>query len=176
MTKPHRLGIALLVVISVVVCDRITKNLAIANLSRHALVPVWEGIVTLEYTENLGAFLGLGARLPAQVRTVFGIGVTGVFIIAAVVYAIRTRDTRLPQLISLSCVVGGGIGNLIDRIWNGGAVPDFVVLSLGPLHTGVFNLADVAVTLGALAFAWIGLREEPKHSQAQHGKEPVPKD
>jgi signal peptidase II len=140
--------------------DRVTKDLAIKHLVGQAPIEYLGGLITLQHTENLGAFLGLGARLPALVRTLMGIGVPIVLVIGSAWYIITTPQITLAQLISLACLIGGGIGNLIDRIWNNGAVTDFVMFGLGPLHTGILNVADIAVTFGALTFAWLGFRQE----------------
>ena len=61
-------------------------------------------------------------------------------------------------VMGLILAVGGGMGNLIDRIAHG-AVVDFVSLGIGPLRTGIFNLADVAITIGLLLFLAAGARE-----------------
>jgi len=47
-------------------------------------------------------------------------------------------------------IIGGGIGNLIDRIMRDGRVTDFIYLEAGPLHTGIFNVADMAITIGVM--------------------------
>lgn len=53
----------------------------------------------------------------------------------------------------------GGIANLIDRVTRDGHVVDYLVLNLGPLHTGVFNLADIAIMAGAGVLLWTGLKK-----------------
>jgi len=83
-----------------------------------------------------------------------------VLVMGSAWYVITTPQITMAQLISLACLIGGGIGNLIDRIWNNGAVTDFMMFGLGPLHTGILNIADIAVTFGALVFAWLGFRQE----------------
>ena len=55
-------------------------------------------------------------------------------------------------------MIGGGLGNLIDRIFNSGAVVDFVSIGLGGLRTGIFNVSDVAIVAGAL-LVFLGIRE-----------------
>ena len=58
--------------------------------------------------------------------------------------------------VALALILAGGVGNLIDRLRFVGRVTDFLYLSAGPLHTGVFNVADMAITLGILwlAVSW----------------------
>ena len=60
------------------------------------------------------------------------------------------RLNRLPIILAIALVVGGGLSNLIDRLVNEGRVVDFMQLGIGPLRTGVFNVADVAI-MGGLA-------------------------
>jgi len=160
LSTARRLGTALLVVVVCIVVDRVTKDLAIRYLVGAAPTEYLGGLITLQHTENLGAFLGMGARLPASIRTLMGIGVPCVLVVGSAWYVFTSSQITVAQLVSLACLIGGGIGNLIDRIWNGGAVTDFMMFSLGPLHTGILNVADIAVTFGALAFAWLGLRQE----------------
>lgn len=160
MSTARRFGTTLLVIIVCVVVDRVTKNLAITYLVGAAPITYLGGLITLQHTENLGAFLGMGASLPASIRTLMGIGVPCVLIVGSAWYLFTSPQITVAQLVSLACLIGGGIGNLIDRIWNNGAVTDFMMFSLGPLHTGILNIADMAVTFGALAFAWLGFRQE----------------
>ena len=79
------------------------------------------------------------------------------------VYLMRVPSLDLMPVIGLSLMAGGGVGNLIDRIFNNGAVTDFVRLGIGPLRTGIFNLADVAVVVGiSMLFLWgVGERKRP---------------
>ena len=52
--------------------------------------------------------------------------------------------------VAIAFIIGGGVGNLIDRFRLGGRVTDFIYLQAGVLHTGVFNVADMAITFGVL--------------------------
>ena len=166
MSTARRFVIALLVVVVCVAADRVTKDLAIEHLVGAAPITYLGGLFTLQHTENLGAFLGMGARLPAWIRTLMGIGVPSVLVVASGWYVVTTPQITTAQLVSLACLIGGGIGNLIDRIWNNGAVTDFMMFGLGPLHTGILNVADIAVTFGALAFAWLGFLQESSSEQS----------
>jgi signal peptidase II len=151
MHKHRRAAVILAIAIVCVSCDQAAKAVARETLAPSPPITVLDGTIKLIYSENLGAFLGLGADLPQGARFVLGVLVSALLLILAVALALGTAGITTPQLISLSFLIGGGIGNLIDRIWNSGAVVDFVVVSIGPLHTGIFNLADVAITFGALA-------------------------
>jgi lipoprotein signal peptidase len=78
-------------------------------------------------------------------------------------------DVRLAT--AVAAIVGGAVGNLLDRLrWDGGVV-DFIDVGVGASRFWVFNVADMAVTLGAVSLAWLLWRQEQSH-QAQHPREP----
>ncbi|MFO1478310.1 MAG: signal peptidase II, partial [Verrucomicrobiota bacterium] len=92
--------------------------------------------------------------------TLFTLGVgAGLAVLAA--YLVRTARMDLARFIGFSLVMAGGIGNLIDRVVWKGVVTDFAVIHVGPVHTGIFNIADVLVLAGAaLALYSMGKKEE----------------
>jgi signal peptidase II len=136
-----------LAVLSTIGCDRITKHAAATFLSGLPTRSYLADTVRLGYAENTGGFLSLGAELPAAVRTgLFTIG-TGFLLCVLVFIAIRRRWDRLSTL-GLALFVAGGASNWIDRVIRGSVV-DFLNVGVGPLRTGVFNVADVAIMLGA---------------------------
>jgi signal peptidase II len=133
-------------------CDQISKAVARSFLSPGHPIKFFNGILEFTIYHNVGAFLSLGSRLSAPFRfALFSIG--GGLIILAGLYYLVTR-TQLPNrlVIALSLLLGGAIGNQIDRFAFHGSVTDFLFLSVGPLHTGIFNLADMAVMFGAIYF------------------------
>jgi signal peptidase II len=138
----------LLVVVATVGCDRGTKHLASARLMDRPARSYLGDTVRLVYAENPGAFLSLGADWPEWARRgVLGFVVAGSLVGIAFV-AWRHRASRAMTL-GLGLVLAGGSSNLFDRIaW--GHVVDFMLLRAGPLQTGVFNVADVAITLGVV--------------------------
>ena len=62
-------------------------------------------------------------------------------------------------------MIGGGVGNWIDRVLHAGVVTDFVRIGLGPLRTGIFNVADVAVMAGAGILIWMMWRPDEGHDE-----------
>ena len=74
------------------------------------------------------------------------------------VFLIFKRDLPYVVFIPLLLILAGGLGNLIDRVTNDGLVTDFIVMGVGPIRTGVFNVADIAVTFGGIAIAWLAFR------------------
>jgi signal peptidase II len=134
-------------VLSTIGCDRVTKHAATTMLAGAPSRSYLADTVRLVYVENPGGFLSLGAGLPPVVRTGLFTAGTGLLLCMLVVLAIRRRRDRWPTL-GLALFVAGGASNWIDRVARGSVV-DFLNVGVGPMRTGVFNVADVAIMLGA---------------------------
>ncbi len=171
MNRVWRLSLVLLIVLSCVGCDRATKYVAWRTLSSSPPISLLNDSVRLEYTQNTGAFLGLGSRLPSAVRLLLFVIFSGAGVLLAFVYIARVDRLDPMPTIALSLLAGGGVGNLVDRISNNGAVTDFVRLGIGPLRTGIFNLADVAIMAGVLLLLLWSTRERTDIRDAG-GREP----
>ena len=136
-----------LAIVLTIGCDRVTKHVATTTLVDAPRQSFLADSIRLEYSENTGAFLGLGADWPEPVRTmVFGIG-NAVLLVALVIVARRQRWAPR-ALLGVALFVAGGLSNLVDRALHG-AVVDFMNVGIGPLRTGIFNVADMAIMLGA---------------------------
>ncbi|MFH1852784.1 MAG: signal peptidase II [Candidatus Neomarinimicrobiota bacterium] len=138
-------------------CDQAAKEVARQTLRGYPPESFAADTFRLHYIENTGGFLSLGARLPAGIRfwlmqVLPVIGLSGIVIFTA----LSQRLTGLEVLL-LALVAGGGIGNLIDRIFRDGRVVDFLNLGIGPLRTGIFNLADVFIMVGGIGLVALGL-------------------
>jgi signal peptidase II len=149
MTKSRHLLLLLFVILMWVSFDQVTKVIAKRDLAGEPAREYLAGIVRLEYAENVGSFLSLGASLPAATRfwvfTVF----STLLVLGLALYALRASEqTPLLVFLGISLVIAGGLGNLIDRLTHDGRVVDFMQLRAGPLRTGVFNVADVALMAG----------------------------
>ena len=145
--------IALLVaVVGTIGCDRVTKHVAATTLADSPSRSYLGDTVRIGYVENRGGFLSLGENLaPVPRAAVFTVG-TGAMLLGLIVAAVRRRLTGWPAA-GLALFVAGGLSNWIDRVTQGRVV-DFLNVGVGPLRTGVFNVADLAIMLGALVFAW----------------------
>ena len=77
------------------------------------------------------------------------------------VFALRANSVNLWQLAGLSMTAAGGLGNLLDRIFNQGIVIDFVSFGIGPLRTGIMNLADIAIVVGIVLFMLASAPDKP---------------
>ncbi|USD66417.1 signal peptidase II [Vibrio sp. SCSIO 43136] len=146
----------LLMVVSIsllcVGCDQGTKVLASNYLPKFQMDSYLHDLFRIGYTENTGAFLGLGSSLPSDHR--FGLFVVAVslFLTVLLVYVLFSKGLSMANTIALTLLLSGGASNLYDRVINNGAVIDFLNMGLGPLRTGVFNIADVAIILGGALF------------------------
>jgi signal peptidase II len=136
-----------IILVSVVV-DQLVKLLASQALRGHPPISFLGDTIRLEYAENSGAFLSLGAQLDPAMRTLFFILGVVVIIGFCLYWLFKSANTWI-AVISLAAVISGGIGNLIDRI-SRGSVIDFIYMGLGPVHTGVFNVADMAISGGLI--------------------------
>ena len=129
-------------------CDQATKRIAIETLRttepRHYLGDLFR----LEYAENSGAFLSLGANLADGVRASLLTGAVGVFLLALLVYAAASKKLGRVQVVAYALTLGGGWSNWIDRFVRHGLVVDFMNLGVGPVRTGIFNVADLAIVAG----------------------------
>lgn len=132
----------------VVLLDQATKWMASTRLELGEPVMVLGDFVRLTLVHNTGAAFGLfpGSRGPFIVISVLAIGV--------VLYLFfRETHRNVQNRVLLGCILGGAIGNLIDRVRLGWVV-DFIDMGIGQTRWPVFNVADSAVTLGVVFLAW----------------------
>jgi signal peptidase II len=149
--------VLVLAVLGTIGCDRVTKHLAAGALAGTTGRSYLGDTVWLGYVENRGGFLSFGASLPPAVRMVLFTGGTGLMLVALTVVAIRHRWRGWPAL-GLALFVAGGASNWIDRAVRGSVV-DFLNIGIGPVRTGVFNVADMAIMLGAAIVVFAGFRD-----------------
>ena len=150
LKRVWRFSLVVLIVLCCAGCDGVTKSVARRALASSPPISLLNGFVRFEYAENSGAFLGRGANLPSEARVLLLVIFAGASLLVALVYIARVDRLDIVPTIGLSLLAGGGVGNLVDRVSNNGAVTDFVRLETGPLRTGIFNLADVAIVVGVL--------------------------
>ena len=142
----------LVLIVILIAADQLTKSIARATLASEA--PRHIAFLTLIYTTNAGAFLSIGSNLPPQLRAAIFSGIVTIALGIAALALFQGKVQSAADEVALAVIIAGGIGNLIDRLRFAGRVTDFLYLSAGPLHTGVFNVADTAITCG---IAWLVL-------------------
>lgn len=149
----------------VVALDILTKLLAVQYLSPHPVSVVGDW-VTLQLVYNPGAAFGI--HVGAYSRWVFLV----LALVALVVLGSMVRQTRPGdhlRLVALGLVCGGAVGNLIDRIRSARGVVDFIDVGIGPHRWPTFNVADSAVTVGAILLA-IVLWFEGRQAESAEGR------
>lgn len=155
-------AIAIIVILAVNIgCDQISKSIVRNRIDGHERIAVVENYVTLMRVENEGAFLSLGDSLPRVVRFIF----LSLFPLAILGFGIGYLFTRKnlskSMLLGFAFVIGGGIGNLYDRLVYG-SVTDFMHIDFVIFQTGIFNMADVSIMTG-MAIVIIGsFMERPR--------------
>ena len=153
-TERQHLPLLTLLVLATIGLDQWTKHLARAILAYAPPHEYLGGHVSLLYAENTGAFLSLGATMPPMIRTAIFTGFVALALIGGTWALLTGRVNRTSDAYAVALLIGGGIGNVIDRIARSGSVTDFIYISIaGPLHTGVFNVADMAITGAVLWLA-----------------------
>jgi signal peptidase II len=152
----------LIVIVTTIGCDRVTKHVATQALPGKPTQSFLLDTVRIGYAENTGGFLNLGTNLPPIARTaVFTVG-TGIALGALIVVAFYSRLSPLRAL-GLALFIAGGASNWLDRVFHGSVV-DFLNIGIGWLRTGVFNVADVAIMIGAALFVLAEFRRERRSS------------
>jgi signal peptidase II len=137
----------LLIVVCNVGCDQISKNIVRKEVGYYENIKVYIDNITLTKVENTGAFLSVGSVLPEFLRFTLLIVLPAIVLLMGL-YFIMTK-ARLSKLtiIGAAFVIGGGLGNLYDRIVFG-SVTDFLHIDFIIFQTGIFNLADVSIMFG----------------------------
>ncbi|MBL0742342.1 signal peptidase II [Chryseolinea lacunae] len=144
--------IFIFLVLASIGCDQLTKSVARRNIGEHENIALLGNHFTLMRVENRGAFLSNGSTLPEPIRFMLLTLMPAVVLALGLLYILTRKD--LPHLVVLaaSFIIGGGIGNLYDRV-RSGSVTDFLHIDFGLFQTGIFNLADVSIMIGTFLLA-----------------------
>jgi signal peptidase II len=128
-------------------CDQISKNIVRKNISDYEHISIIKNRFTLTKVENSGAFLSLGDQMPYIFRLLILNALPALFLGYGLYYLFSRRNLSLSMQIALCFLIGGGIGNLYDRILHG-SVTDFMHMDFYIFQTGVFNFADISIMIG----------------------------
>lgn len=155
--------------LAVLALDQWTKWMIEAHLPHHAAHPVIPGFFNLTHVRNTGVAFGMFASSGGQASWVLSaLGLLALALVA-VYFAATPRDHRL-LLASLALVMGGAVGNLVDRMV-AGAVTDFLDVYVGTHHWPSFNVADSAITVGIALMAIDAFRPHHRESEEAAGDE-----
>lgn len=135
----------------VVVLDVITKTMAVRSLTQGIVREVFGQWARLTLVYNPGAAFGM--HVGSYSRWVFlTLTLIALFILGRLYQATRPSDRV--RLVALGLVCGGAVGNLIDRVRSSQGVVDFIDLGVGDARWPTFNVADIAVSCGAILLAY----------------------
>jgi signal peptidase II len=127
--------------------DRVTKWASVEWLKGQASHSYLYDSFRLEYAENRGAFLSFGASFQDFWRVFIFTGLVGIILVWALLMLIFKKDLPKYEVWGFTLLISGGLGNLYDRIAYGFVI-DFVQVGIGPLRTGIFNIADMSILFG----------------------------
>ena len=133
--------ILIAVIAAVIGLDQLTKWLTVVNLAEYESFPLWQDVLHFTYVKNTGMAFGM----LKDHRWVFMVFST-IAIVALIVYLFRFRPESRWMQVSMAMIIGGGIGNMIDRVLLGYVV-DFIDFTL--IDFAIFNVADSFVCVGA---------------------------
>jgi len=171
----RRFGGPLALSVAVVVLDQVTKRLIRDRVGLGESIPILDGFVSIVHARNPGAAFSFLADAPAWFRGPFFIAIT-VTAIAVLFYVISRlpREDRLMRL-ALGGVLGGAVGNLIDRLIYG-EVTDFIDVYWRSYHWPAFNVADSSITIAVSAVILHSLfaRSEPSRARVKTSSAPPP--
>ncbi len=136
--------------------DRATKDLAKEHLKDKAAVSYLHDFVRLQYAENTGAALNLGDNL-SKTASFWLLSLLPLVVLLIVFMHVLKKSNEMSflKMFSFALIFAGGLGNIIDRIVFDRHVTDFMIIGFKNIHTGIFNFADVCVTVGAILLIWL---------------------
>jgi signal peptidase II len=146
------------VLVATIGCDRVTKQIASRTLVGAPDRAFLAGTIRIGYAENAGGFLSIGADWSEPGRAAIFIVATGLLLAGMAVAMVRWREDPW-ALLGATLFLAGGASNWLDRVIHGHVV-DFLNLGVGPLRTGVFNVADVAIMAGLALLLFTRLADE----------------
>lgn len=151
--------------------DQISKVLVRANIKPRTETSYGEKIsligdkLVMMNVENEGAFLGMGSELNEPLRIILLLVLPILVLLWVLRYIIKDKNLDKWSLLAFSAIIGGGIANIYDRIVYG-SVTDFLFIDLGGIFkTGIFNVADMAVTGGMIILVIMSFGKKKKVSK-----------
>lgn len=143
-----RVFVILIILTVTIGCDQVSKKIVREKVGDYQTISVIRNYFTIEKVENTGAFLSMGDSVSKPVRIIFLNVIPLILILLSLVYILIKTNLNKTTLLAIILMIGGGIGNIYDRIVHG-SVTDFLYINLGGVfHTGVFNVADLFITIG----------------------------
>ena len=163
--RTRRIILISLIIFLNIICDQISKSIIRNKINNNKIVNIINDNLVFQKAENSGAAMGLGSNLPTDLKTIYFQLLPIIFLLF--LYRMIIIETELSKLtvIGIAFAIGGGIGNIFDRIAYG-TVTDFILIKFGVFKTGIFNIADVSIIIGIfLAFLGIILSKNDSYKK-----------
>ena len=151
-TQLSKLRFLCLVSGAILVLDQLTKAWVLANLPLGGGFEVVAGFFDITHVHNPGGAFGFLANLGAEVRMLLFLAVALAAVVLVLVFYWQTPVKQRATALGLALVLGGAVGNLVDRV-RLGVVVDFLDVYVGDLHWPAFNVADSAISIGVVLIA-----------------------
>jgi signal peptidase II len=148
LVKSH-LKLFLPLVVGVLILDQLSKAAVSLTLKMYEVRPIIHGLLNLTRVHNTGAAFGLLAGQPSILRTIFFLAVSLLAMGVVLWMIFRLPPDQKVEIVALSIIFGGALGNVIDRA-RLGEVVDFIDVYYRSYHWPAFNVADSAITIGVL--------------------------
>ncbi|WP_316820968.1 signal peptidase II [Pedobacter gandavensis] len=137
----------LVIILLNVGCDQVSKSMVRSNIDYYENIKFLNDHLTLTKVENSGAFLSMGDALHSGFKFVLLLLMPVVVLAMGLYFVMSRKDLSSVLIVGVCCVIGGGIGNLYDRVLYG-SVTDFLHIDFIWFQTGVFNVADMSIMAG----------------------------
>ncbi len=154
-----RIVLIIVLIISNVGCDQISKSVVRERVQQNEHIQIIQDNFILTNVENNGAFLGVGSSLSPTMKNILLLGMPSIMLVVLVGALFMRSNLSRMVVVGMSFVVGGGVGNILDRFLYG-SVTDFLHIDLEVFQTGIFNMADVSVTVGMLLILGYSLTQK----------------
>jgi signal peptidase II len=150
-------------------CDQLSKSFVRHNLDEYSEYTYLHRHISIRRVENTGAFLSLGDNLKGPLRDILLNILPLLAVLFGLYYIFTKTDLNRITLVGIIFIVGGGIGNIYDRVVHG-SVTDFMHIDFVIFQTGIFNVADMSIMAGTfmiLLHAW--LKKKPEEEELKTG-------
>jgi signal peptidase II len=162
-----------IVSLAVLLLDQWTKGIITRTFDVHQSTTVVGGLFDLTYVRNSGAAFGLFASVDSSIKAVILNSVAVLVFIVVSAYALRSSHKSVRLQVGFALILGGAIGNLMDRV-RFGYVVDFLDFSISGHHWPAFNVADSAICIGVALLFLDMLRNEEETRPAALPPPPTP--
>ena len=147
--KLLRITFILLIIFANIGCDQVSKKMVRHNINENQTIAMLSNHLFIMRVENSGAFMSFGDSLSKSVKNILLSALPLIALAFGSIYIFTKHNMNMLSLIAICFTIGGGIGNIFDRIVYG-SVTDFIYIHFGIFQTGIFNMADLSITTGAM--------------------------